>query len=59
MNELEQVTIARLEERRHKLAAHLAEQESELKDTGQRLAGIDETIIRLRQRAARQTKTTN
>ena len=54
--EQEQATIDRLTERRHTLAAHLAEQENELTETGQRLAALDMTIYRLRQKAAKKER---
>jgi phage-related tail protein len=59
VNELDVGAVDRLMERRHNLAAHMKTQEAELVATGQRLAALDLTIHRLRQKKARQTETTN
>jgi hypothetical protein len=53
VSEVDTAAIDRLTAKRHVLAAHLAAQETELKETGQRLAALDVTIYRLRQKAAK------
>ena len=59
MNDMETGAIERLTVRRESLAAHLEGLENQIIEIGQRLSAIDETLRRLRQKAAKNERILN